>query len=49
MGNRGFIYKREIEKRIKKISDLLEEGKTEMVAKVNAGMKTKQPVWNDLY
>jgi len=26
-GNRGFIYKREIKKRIKKLSDLTEEGK----------------------
>jgi len=31
----GFIYKREIKKWIMKISDLLEEGKTE-----TAGMKT---------
>jgi len=30
-------------KQIKKISDLLEEGKTE-----TAGMKTRQPAWNDL-
>jgi len=32
---RGFIYKREIKKRIKKTADLLEEGKPE-----TAGMKT---------
>jgi len=27
IGNRGFIYKREIKKRIMKLSDLIEEGK----------------------
>jgi len=32
----------------KKIADHLEEGKTEMAGKVNAGMKTWQPVSNDL-
>jgi len=32
----------------KKITDLLEEGKIETAVKVNAGMKTRQPVWNDL-
>jgi len=26
----------------------LEEGKTETAVKVNAGMKTRQPVWHDL-
>jgi len=35
--------------RSKKITDLLEEGKTETVGKVNAGIKTQQPVWNDLF
>jgi len=30
----GFIYRREIKKRIKKITDLLEEAKTEMTGKV---------------
>jgi len=34
--------------RSKKIIDLLEEGKTEMPGKINVGMKTQQPVWNDL-
>jgi len=48
-GNKGFIYKRDIKKQIKKISDLLEEGKTEKAGKVNAGMKTMQPVWNNLH
>jgi len=37
--NRGFIYKRERKKWIKKISDLLEEGKTETGGKVHPGMK----------
>jgi len=44
MGNRGFMYKREKGDRIKKITDLFEEGRTEM-----AGMKTRQLVWNDLH
>jgi len=34
--------------RSKKTTDHLEEGKTEMAGKVNAGMKTRQAVWNDL-
>jgi len=58
-GTRGFINKR-VDKETdqenalirkngsKKITDFLEEGKTEMAGKVNAGMKTWQPVWNDL-
>jgi len=33
----GFIYKREIKKRIKKISDLSEEGETETAGKVKWG------------
>jgi len=49
IGNRGFIYKREVKKRIKKISDLFKEGKTETTGKVNAGMKSWQPVWNDVH
>jgi len=36
LGNRGFIYKREIKKQIKKNIGPLEEGKTEMEGKVNA-------------
>jgi len=31
-----------------KITDLAKEGKTEIAIKVNAGMKTRQLVWNDL-
>jgi len=34
MGNRGFLYKREINKMISKISYFLEEGKTESAGKV---------------
>jgi len=34
--------------RIKKITDLVEEGKTEIAVNVNAGMKTRKPFWNDL-
>jgi len=45
----SFIYKREVKKRIKKISDLLEEGKTVTARKVNAGMKTWHPIWNRLH
>jgi len=33
----------------KKITDFLERGKTETAGKVNVGMKTWQPVWNDLH
>jgi len=29
------------------ISDFLEEGKTGSAPKVNGGMKTQQPIWND--
>jgi len=29
----------------RKITDLFEEGRTEMAGKENAGMKTRQPVW----
>jgi len=32
----------------KKITHLMEEGKTEKAVEVNAGMKTLQPIWNDL-
>jgi len=39
IATRGFIYEREIKKRIIKISDLLEEGITEMAAKVKRGTK----------
>jgi len=39
IGNRGFIFKREIKKWIKKISDLLGEGKTETAGKSNFGNK----------
>jgi len=38
---RRFIYKREIKKRISKILDLLEEGKTKTAVKSKAGMKTR--------
>jgi len=34
---------------INKITNLLEEGKTETAGKTNAGMKTRQPDWNDLH
>jgi len=34
METKGFIFKREIKKWINKITDLLEEGKTEMAGKV---------------
>jgi len=37
IGNRGFIYRREIKKRIKNISDLLEEGKAETAGKEKSG------------
>jgi len=40
IANQGFLYKREIKKRIKKISDILEECKSERTGKENAGMKT---------
>jgi len=33
----------------RKITDLLEEGKTETTVKENAGMKTWQAVWSDLH
>jgi len=59
MGTRGFICRREVTRQIKKnilirewikkISDLSEEGETERAGKVNAGIKTHQPVWNDLH
>jgi len=39
IGNRSFLYKREIKKWIKKIVDLLKEDKTETIGKVSAGMK----------
>jgi len=49
---RGFIYRREIKRQIKKnilirewikkISDLSEEGETETARKLNVGMKTRQ-------
>jgi len=45
VGNRGFIYKREIKKRIMKISDILEDGQTESAGKINAGMKTTAACW----
>jgi len=48
IGTRGFMYKREIKNRIKKISHPLEEGKTEPSGKANPRMKTRQHVWNDL-
>jgi len=38
MGTGGFIN----------ITDFLEESKTETSGKVNAEMKTQQPVWNNL-
>jgi len=55
-GNKGlFMHKVDIETDLenimirtngsRKITDLLEEGKNETA---NAGMKTRQPVWNDL-
>jgi len=31
-----------------KITDFLEEGKTEIAGKVNVGMKIRLPFWNDL-
>jgi len=42
IANRGFINRREIKKWINKMSDLLDEGKTETAGKVNAGMKTAE-------
>jgi len=48
IGNRDFICKREIKKQIKKISNLLEENKTETAIKVNARMKTTAYL-NDLH
>jgi len=54
-GNKGlYIHKvdkeKDLDKEIdQKISDLSEEGKTEMAGKVNEEMKTRQPVGNDLH
>jgi len=31
------------------ITDLFKEGRTETAGKENVGMKTRQPVWNDLH
>jgi len=39
IATRGFLYRREIKKRNKKITDLLEEGKIETAGKLNEGIK----------
>jgi len=39
IGNRGFVYKKGDKKWIKKISNFLEEGKTETTERGSAGIK----------
>jgi len=48
-GKQGLYKLKGKRDQIKKITDLCAESKTEMTGIENAGMKTRQPVWNDLH
>jgi len=45
----GLFIQKGDKERMKKIMNLLEEGRTETAGKENAVMKSMQPVWNDLH